>query len=161
MKNGTTKPLVSRRNFVVAGGIAAAVGAAALGFADSAPASAGNIKVVKNPYCGCCTKWANYLERAGWTVTVENRDDVAPVKRRAGVPSELAGCHTAFVDNYVVEGHVPIPAIEKVLAERPDLTGIAVPGMPNDAPGMSGGGLQDVVGFKDGTATGVYTRARD
>lgn len=154
------KRFTTRRTLLIGGSAIVAGGAAAFILGSGAPADATEMTVVKSPSCGCCSAWVTYLERAGWTITVENRADVTPAKRQAGVPMELAGCHTAFVGGYVVEGHVPLPAIEKLLAERPDLSGIAVPGMPSDAPGMGGGGVQDVLGFKEGAATGLYTRSR-
>lgn len=161
MKNNLTKPFPSRRVFLMTAGAVVAVGSGVLAFKGGGSlANARVIRVVKSPDCSCCGEWVTYLERAGWRVDVENRENVEPTKREAGVPVDLESCHTAFVDGYVIEGHVPLPAIEKLLAERPDLTGIAVPGMPADAPGMSGGGMLEVIGFRDGTPTGLYTRAR-
>lgn len=145
-----------------AGGAAVFAGALSHDPARTAGAQASGpvIRVVKSPYCGCCAKWVDYLAARGWRTEVESQSNLAPVRRRAGVPGGMAGCHTAFVEGYVVEGHVPAGAIEKLLAERPDLDGIAVPGMPADSPGMGGGGIQDVYGFKAGRPTGLYTRAR-
>ena len=161
MKNNLIKPFSSRRVFLMTAGAIAAVGAGLLAFGwGGSLANARVIKVVKSPDCSCCGEWVAYLEHAGWRVDVENREDVTPTKREAGVPIDLESCHTAFVDGYVIEGHVPLPAIEKLLAKRPDLTGISVPGMPTDAPGMGGGGELEVFGFKDGTPTGFYTRTR-
>ena len=94
------------------------------------------VVVHRSPSCGCCGAWANYLRRAGFPVTIINEDDLAPVKLRAGVPESLQSCHTAFVDGYVVEGHVPIEAIEKMLLSKPAILGIAVPDMPGGSPGM-------------------------
>jgi len=90
----------------------------------------------RSPTCGCCGAWAAYLRRAGFPVTIINETDLAPIKSRAGVPDPLQSCHTAFVDGYVVEGHVPVEAIEKMLSERPPIKGIAVPEMPTGSPGM-------------------------
>jgi hypothetical protein len=78
-----------------------------------------------------------YLRSNGFPVQVEDRDDLAPIKRRHGVPRNLEGCHTALVDGYVVEGHVPADLIDRLLRERPRITGIAVPGMPPGSPGMA------------------------
>lgn len=78
-----------------------------------------------------------YLRANGFPVTTEDRDDLAPIKRRHGVPRDLAACHTAIVEGYVVEGHVPADLIERLLRERPRITGIAVPGMPVGSPGMA------------------------
>jgi len=93
------------------------------------------IAVTKDPSCGCCAKWVEHLRRAGFTVTV-TEGPVTPVKARLGVPRDLAACHIALVDGYVVEGHVPADAIKRLLAERLKGTGLAVPGMPAGSPGM-------------------------
>jgi hypothetical protein len=94
------------------------------------------VVVHRSPSCGCCGAWANYLRRGGFPVTIIAEDDLAPVKLRAGVPERLQSCHTAFIDGYVVEGHVPIEAIEKMLLSKPPILGIAVPDMPGGSPGM-------------------------
>jgi hypothetical protein len=161
MQNNLTKSVSGRRAFLMWAGSVVAFGSGMMAFGWSGTsADAGFIRVVKNPYCGCCDNWVKYLEHAGWSADVVIREDLGPTKRDAGVPEQLESCHTAFVDGYVIEGHVPLPAIEKLLEERPDLAGIAVPGMPDDAPGMSGGGVMEVIGFKNGTPTGLYTSAR-
>jgi hypothetical protein len=94
--------------------------------------------VYKSPTCGCCKGWAIYLQRNGYKVTVIDRDDMDKVKNGMGVPEEMRSCHTAKIDGYVVEGHVPLEAIDKLLAEKPKATGIAAPGMPSGSPGMDG-----------------------
>ena len=94
------------------------------------------ITVYKTPSCGCCVKWVEYLRKEGFEVKVVNRDDLAPIKQRSGVPPAMSSCHTALVDGYVVEGHVPAQAIRKLLQERPDTRGLSVPGMPANSPGM-------------------------
>ena len=86
--------------------------------------------------CMCCVKWAAYLEDHGVTVVDEIVDDLHQIKREKGVPGQLSSCHTAIVDGYVVEGHVPVEDIRRILAEQPDAIGISVPGMPPNAPGM-------------------------
>jgi hypothetical protein len=114
--------------------------AAALGqVARPAFAAEAAIKVHKDPNCGCCSGWAQHLRNAGFTVEVENATDLASVRKRLGVPPELAACHTAEVSGYVLEGHVPAPAVRRLLAERPKARGLAVPGMPVGSPGMEGG----------------------
>jgi hypothetical protein len=92
----------------------------------------------KNPQCGCCEAYAGYLRDHGFEITVKVTHDLSLVKRNAGVPEPLDGCHTTMVGGYVVEGHVPVRALERLLAERPDITGISLPGMPEGSPGMSG-----------------------
>src|SRR3990172_12175862 len=94
------------------------------------------ITVYKTPDCGCCVKWVEYLKNEGFEVKAVNRDDLEPIKQRAGVPPAMSSCHTALVDGYVIEGHVPARAIRKLLKERPDTLGLAVPGMPANSPGM-------------------------
>ncbi|MWV24659.1 DUF411 domain-containing protein [Methylobacterium sp. 2A] len=93
------------------------------------------VAVTKDPSCGCCERWVTHLREAGFTVTV-TEGPVNPLKIRLGVPRELASCHTAQVGGYVIEGHVPAGAIKRLLAERPEGTGLAVPGMPVGSPGM-------------------------
>ena len=94
------------------------------------------ITVYKSPSCGCCVKWVEYLQKEGFEVKVVNRDDLTSIKQREGVPAAMSSCHTALVDGYVIEGHVPAQAIRKLLKERPDTRGLAVPGMPANSPGM-------------------------
>lgn len=99
-----------------------------------------DIVVYKNPECGCCTKWVSYLEEHDYNVTIEHTRDVYVEKKRLGVPEKLAACHTAVIDGYVVEGHITHRDIKRLLLFRPDITGIAVPGMPIGTPGMERGG---------------------
>lgn len=95
-----------------------------------------SVTMYHSPTCGCCIKWGEYLEDHGMEVTVEKTMNVYGVKEEHGVPKQLSSCHTAVVDGYVVEGHVPVEDIVRLLNERPDVTGIAVPGMPPNSPGM-------------------------
>jgi hypothetical protein len=92
----------------------------------------------KNPQCGCCETYADYLRENGFEVTVKPTHDLPLMKRQYGVPGELEGCHTTLVDGYVVEGHVPVNTLLRMLAERPDIKGISLPGMPAGSPGMFG-----------------------
>ena len=85
------------------------------------------VALFKNPGCECCDGYAAYLRQHGFTVTVKETDKLADISAKAGVPTELQGCHTAFVGGYVVDGHVPIEAIDKLLAERPQLNRAANP----------------------------------
>jgi hypothetical protein len=94
------------------------------------------ITVHKDPNCGCCVKWVEYLRTEGFEVQAIDEPDLAAVKKSAGVKPEMASCHTAMVDGYVIEGHVPAQAIRKLLEERPATAGLAVPGMPTNSPGM-------------------------
>lgn len=94
--------------------------------------------VFKNPQCGCCANYVEHLRRAGFTVAVESVDDIAGMSRMAGIPDDFQGCHFARIDRYVVSGHVPLEAVDRLLDERPDIKGITLPGMPAGSPGMSG-----------------------
>lgn len=114
------------------------------------------IKAYRNPGCGCCEKWAESLKQAGFDITMEDDADLATRKTKAGVPSDLSGCHTAFMGNYIIEGHVPVADIKRLLEEQPAALGLAVPGMPAESTGMEMGGTAvkyDVMLFaKDGTS---------
>ena len=107
------------------------------------------ILVHKDPDCSCCSGWVRHLQQAGFVVTVDKTKDLRSVRGRLGVPADLAACHTAEVDGYVLEGHVPAVAVRRLLEKRPAATGLAVPGMPVGSPGMEGGEPQpyDVVLF--------------
>ena len=99
---------------------------------------AADIVVYKSPTCGCCGKWVEHMEKAGFSVDVENMHDVAPIKRELGVPGRMQSCHTAKVGDYFVEGHVPADLVKQLLADKPDIKGLTVPGMPMGSPGMEG-----------------------
>jgi hypothetical protein len=97
------------------------------------------ITVHRDPNCGCCLGWVQHLQKAAFHTNVVETSDLDAMKRRLGVPDELAACHTAEVSGYVIEGHVPATALKRFLAEKPNATGLAVPGMPIGSPGMEGG----------------------
>ena len=110
---------------------------------DEAPAAAAGqslplVKVWKTPTCGCCGKWVDHMKAAGFPVEVTDMEDVSPIKAQNGIPPRLSSCHTAVVAGYVVEGHVPVEDVKRLLAERPAIRGIAVPNMPMGSPGMEG-----------------------
>jgi hypothetical protein len=116
--------------------------------------------LTKSPTCTCCDAYADILRQAGVFVTIDVVLDIAQHKVAAGVPTQLWSCHTVDVDGYVVEGHVPLGAIAELLATRPAVTGIALPGMPAGSPGMPGtapGGLEVLAFGSDGvTAFGTF-----
>lgn len=116
--------------------------AALAGLAASIPAMAGHHSkhavLYKNPSCGCCEEYADYLRKDGYTVNVVPTHDLDQIKRERGVPESLDGCHTTLVGDYVVEGHVPLKTLNRLLVEKPKITGISLPGMPQGSPGMSG-----------------------
>ena len=105
--------------------------------------SASVIEVVKSPYCGCCVAWVERMREAGFTVKVREVRDTATVAKAAGIPDNLRSCHTSMVEGYAVEGHVPAADIKRLIKERPEAIGIAVPGMPLGSPGMEAGGQRD------------------
>jgi len=133
--------------------------AIALGSGCGAPSNAGVlVEVYKSPTCGCCGKWIDYLEANGFRVEATDVPDVAPLKAKYGVPEGMDSCHTALVEGYVVEGHVPVADIQRLLTERPEIDGIAVPGMPMGSPGMEGPRpvRYDVVTFDAGAKGEVF-----
>lgn len=97
---------------------------------------AAHMVVHKSPTCGCCGLWVEHMQQAGFSVEVIETDDLAPIKERLGVPYGKGSCHTAEVDGYVIEGHVPAEDIRRLLAERPKARGLVLPGMPLGSPGM-------------------------
>jgi hypothetical protein len=92
--------------------------------------------VFKTPWCGCCKTWTSAMEKAGYKVIVQDMDDLSAIRRQAGVPESFEGCHTAVLGKYVLEGHVPLQAINKLLEEQPKIRGLTVPGMPAGSLGM-------------------------
>ncbi len=111
----------------------AAVWATPLGAQDAMHSS---MVVYKSPNCGCCGSWVKIMKDAGFTVTVRDTEDMESVKKLAGIPGDHQACHTAKIGGYVVEGHVPASTIKRMLSAKPDIHGIAVPGMPFGSPGM-------------------------
>ncbi|WP_367716727.1 DUF411 domain-containing protein [Nitratireductor sp. GISD-1A_MAKvit] len=112
---------------------------ATLATAHAAAGDDRSMTVFKTPYCGCCELWADAMERAGFHIKTVDLEDLSTIKKQAGVSAEMESCHTAVIDGdrkYVLEGHVPLEALEKLLTERPDIRGIAVPGMPVGSLGM-------------------------
>jgi hypothetical protein len=97
------------------------------------------LTVYKDPNCGCCEQWVGHMAQAGFRPAVQDVSDMDAVKRRLGVPAALASCHTAVVEGYVLEGHVPATDVQRLLKERPKAKGLAVPGMPVGSPGMEQG----------------------
>ena len=108
-----------------------------------AVAAAQTLEVYKSPYCGCCGAWVDHMREAGFAVSVIEQEDLSPVKARLGVPAALQSCHTAVIEGYVIEGHVPAADVARLLAARPMATGLAVPGMPIGSPGMERGARRD------------------
>ena len=131
-------------------------------FMWSTPAGATTVTVYKSPSCGCCTDWVDHLQANGFDVKVIKMNDMQGIKAEHGVAPHLSSCHTALVDGYVVEGHVPADLILKMLEERPEIAGLTVPGMPVGAPGMEVAGQPAqpyvVLAFDAQGRTAVYAR---
>ena len=122
--------------------------------ATTNPADSSLITVYKTPTCGCCAAWVDHMREHGFRVAVTDVAQLPPVKRTYGVPSDVATCHTGVIGGYFVEGHVPAEDVRRLLRERPDIIGIAVPGMPQGSPGMETGTVEkyNVVAIgKDGS----------
>ena len=150
-----TARLIARRGALRLG----LVGAAGLVFSPARAAILPPVAVWKDPNCGCCDGWVRHMREAGFSVTVRATPDMAAIKAARAVPDALQSCHTAVVAGYVIEGHVPAPAIKRLLADGPAGQGLAVPGMPASAPGMDQPGEPfDVMLF--GTPTGTQLFAR-
>jgi hypothetical protein len=136
--------------------------AAVLLLPASAVAEAGfRATLYKNPECMCCEGYADYLRKNGFVVEVKPTNDLAEISHKAGVPANLEGCHTMFVQGYpyVIDGHVPVEVVKKLLSEKPAIAGITLPGMPTGSPGMFGGKTEPFVIYafgKGGAAPTVY-----
>lgn len=120
--------------------IAAGTAAMALGApATAAPESGKPLATIfKNPQCGCCESYGEYLRTNGYPVKTVATNDLMLIKERQGVPQGKEGCHTTLIGGYFVDGHVPVDSIDRLLGERPSIDGITLPGMPMGSPGMGG-----------------------
>jgi hypothetical protein len=118
------------------------------------------VVVYKTPTCGCCSEYINYLKAYGFNVETKlvNDNELENLKRQTGIPPQLWSCHTAFIDNYFIEGHIPIEAIDKLLTEKPEINGIALPEMPSGSPGMPGLKLYPfkIHGVKENKDVGIF-----
>ena len=149
---------MNRRTLLLALASAGCVSGAGNGIAES---ELPQVLAFRNPGCGCCEKWATLLQDAGFRITMTDDADLTARRKGLGVPESLAGCHVAQVGRYVIEGHVPIEDILRLLDQQPDAMGLAVPGMPAGSPGMETDGEADrysvLVFHEDGTST-VYSQ---
>lgn len=130
-------------------------------FLFTTSALAADLTIYKSPYCGCCTAWAEQVEEAGFNVTVVEQANNHQLRKEHAVSPKLASCHTAIVDGYAIEGHVPINDIKRLLREKPALAGLAVPGMPASSPGMDVPGNTDpyqVIAFDKNGNMSVYSQ---
>jgi len=149
--------------FAALGGTVATVaGVRALGAQGPAAQPALPVMTVyKSPTCGCCKLWIDHVKASGFTVRVVDTNDLGRVKRELAVPAQLASCHTVVVGGFLVEGHVPATDVKRLLATRPRVRGLAVPGMPVGAPGMEQGApadydRYDVIAFAIDGTTSVF-----
>ena len=136
---------------------------AALGFSTTALAAgaAQSIHVYKSPTCGCCDDWIDHLKENGFEVEATNTNDMGRIKADAGLIAGLGSCHTAFVGDYVIEGHVPADDIKRLISEAPQATGLSVPGMPIGSPGMEMGERKDhykVILFNEAGQTRIFSQ---
>ena len=141
-----------------AGAVAVAAPRVARAMIGAAPIP---MTVYKSPSCGCCKSWVTHMQGAGFTVKVIDMDDLTAVKKNAGVPQKLQSCHTALVGAYVIEGHVPADLVKKMLNQKPQITGLAVPGMVTGSPGMEMGESKDpydVIAFDRTGKTSVFAK---
>jgi len=148
---------MNRRRMVtlLVGGVAAIVAPAARAADDSR-----KVTLYKDPQCGCCENYADYLREHGFEVTVVGTHDLPLMNEKLGVPDALQGCHLAKVGGYVVEGHVPFEVVNRLLAEKPPIIGITLPGMPLGSPGMNGKKLAPFKIYEIGKgASKVYATA--
>ncbi len=139
--------------------LVAAVAALSLLSAAGTTGNAASIVVYKTPNCGCCSRYAAELQRAGFSVETRIVDDISSIKGSRNIPAGMESCHTAVADGYFIEGHVPLEAVRKLLEEKPDIDGIALPEMPAGSPGMPGTKLSPFVVYslKNGKAS-VFMR---
>ena len=136
---------------------------ASLGIATAQQRQAGPlVEVFKTPTCGCCSKWVEHMRANGFTVRTTDLSDLTDIKKTRGVPDRVQSCHTAVVDGYVVEGHVPASDVHRLLKERPAVAGVAVGGMPVGSPGMEFPGRKPrrstVMSFDKSGATRVFAK---
>ena len=157
-----------QRESADAGASVSAASSASTPVAATASATAGagivpagtTITVYKSPTCGCCGKWEDHMRAAGFTVTSVPTNDLDAVKRTHAIPLDRQSCHTGIVNGYLVEGHVPAVDVARMLDEKPDIRGIAVPGMPAGSPGMEGAwrDAYDVVTLPKSGQTTIWSR---
>jgi hypothetical protein len=139
---------------VCAAALAATTAAAPTAVAPKKP----TITVYKDPSCGCCKNWIEHLIKHGYRVDAKDTPDMAQIKSTLGVPTDLRSCHTAVVEGYLIEGHVPAGDIDRLLASKPKVKGLAVPGMPMGSPGMEGAMKQhyQVIAFDKAGKTRIF-----
>lgn len=150
---------VDRRRFLADGALAA-LGLLVAGRGLAAQRAKPAMVVYKSPSCGCCGKWVEHIEANGFAVEVRDLENMAPIKQRYKVTSALQSCHTAVIEGYVIEGHVPASDVKRLLAEKPKVVGLTIPGMPQSAPGMDLTPFvaYEVLAFDDKGSAKVFAR---
>lgn len=125
---------------------------------SDAPTKKPVITVYKDPSCGCCKNWIAHLIKHGYRVDAKDSPNMTEIKSTLGVPTGLTACHTAMVNGYLIEGHVPAADIDRLLTQKPKIAGLAVPGMPAGSPGMEGASAQryQVLTFDKSGKTTVF-----
>lgn len=134
---------MKRRDVILGAAALTACGHLPAASPPAATPSAPAMTVNKDPGCGCCDLWVEHLQKAGFKVQLQENSDMAAVKQRVGVPAAMRSCHTGEVGGYFLEGHVPAEDVQRLLRERPEARGLAVPGMPLGSPGMEVQGRSD------------------
>jgi hypothetical protein len=156
-------PMISRRSFLAQ---TAALGASVVGGTSVWAVAGGGdprtMTIYMSPTCGCCAKWVDHVKAAGFKTVVHEDEDMDTVKNSLGVPRDLRSCHTAQIEKYLIEGHVPAEDIASLLARKPEAAGLTAPGMPASSPGMAVPGqpheAYDVLLFQQDGSTKVYAR---
>ena len=155
--------MISRRSFLAQ---TAALGASLAGggsvWAAVAATDPKTMTIYMSPTCGCCAKWVDHVKAAGFKTVVHEDEDMETVKDSLGVPKDMRSCHTAQIEKYLIEGHVPAEDIKSLLAGKPAAAGLAAPGMPASSPGMAVPGQPhepyDVLLFRRDGRSEVYAR---
>ncbi len=156
--------MIQRRGFVVriAGLVAVGVTGGRLWAQLPGGTSPTPITVYKSSTCDCCTKWVDHIRANGFSPVVHDQEEMDALKDEMGVPPDVRSCHTAIVDKYLIEGHVPASDIRRLLTDRPKTLGLAVPGMPPLTPGMAPAGVKpkdfEVISFQPDGSTKVFAR---
>ena len=130
-----------------------------LSASEGIPPAPVEVTVYKSPTCGCCSKWVDHMTASGFKVTAHDTSDMQAVRTKMGIPAAMTSCHTAVVNGYLIEGHVPAADINRLLRDKPKIAGLAVPGMVTGSPGMEGSRSDpyNVMAFGDGK-TSVFAR---
>ncbi|MCW9012769.1 MAG: DUF411 domain-containing protein [Gammaproteobacteria bacterium] len=155
MKN---KNILKRKTTLIWFVVAVIVSIGSYAAFNTQPTKAKDIVVYKDPNCGCCKAWITHLERNNFNVVAYDERDMRSIKRQLQVPDHLQSCHTASIDGYTIEGHVPADLIERLIEEKSDVLGLAVPGMPMGSPGMEGRhkDAYEILTFDENGKTSVF-----